>query len=574
MHSAPQGLELSFPAIPVSGRETPWSLVKLLYKSGPSIPFNQVNKAMSEGALGCIVPERVELVRLIHEFISGELTGGGSAVTARKQVREIAYFFAWAEGAGFILTVAELEKTYFAWAESLWQRVNVSRDIKSLSAYNYLNFVGHIIDGALGRAKPIVQLTRLKRPPTRKTPQGAEADKQNLERTFAFGWLLQEICDGILLSVVWGKHWEVSIPRRQGDNIKLAHGRKSLPDELRTPSNLTKARKVAEAYATDRTLSHAFRKLLVNLRIQAELLMFIGQTGMNLAQVQGLTLRRFSYSSDINGYKVRAYKPRRKGEVLFELFSEYRSHFERYLDWRRELFPKTEMRLFPLIRQGETREASRINFESLQVVCKKAGVTWTPPSSLRGTRVNWLLRRSGDPDLTADIAQHHEQTLLGVYERPSMQRAVVEITRFHARNDPTLAGTGLALAVAPGECFGSPKPTPAKPKSAPEPDCVRPSGCLWCEHHRDIDSFDYVWSLACFRHLKLLELSKQGPATEEGRPTHPAEHSVQRLSEKLSWFRESNDMRREWVEESLARVDEGHYHDQWNYLIEPIETAA
>lgn len=574
MHSAPQHLDLDFPSIPVSGRETPWTLVKLLYKSGPSIPFNQVNKAMSEGALGCIVPERFELVRLIHEFISGELAGGGSTVTARKQVREIAYFFAWAEGAGAMLSVAELEKTYFAWAESLWQRVNVIRDIKLLSAYNYLNFVGHIIDGALGRIKPIVKLTRLKRPPLRKTAQGAEADKQNLERTFAFGRLLQEISDGIPLSVVWGEHWEVRIHRKQGDDIKLAHGRKPLPDEMRTSSNLAKACKAAQAYANDRTLNHAFRKLLVNLRIQAELLMFIGQTGMNLAQVQGLTLCRFSYSSDVNGYKVREYKPRRMGEVLFEIFAEYRSHFERYLDWRRGLFPKTEMRLFPLIRQGETRDASRINFEGLQAVCKQTGVTWTPPSLLRGTRLNWLLRRSDDPDLTADIAQHHEQTLLGVYERPSMQRALVEITRFHASNDPTLAGTDLALAIAPGRCVGSPKPIPARPKSAPEPDCVRPSGCLWCEHHRDIDSFEYVWSLACFRHLKLLELSKQGPVPEERRAVHPAEHSVQRLSKKLSWFQESNDIRREWVDESLARVDEGHYNDQWHYLIDAIETEA
>ncbi len=239
--------------------------------------------------------------------------------------------------------------------------------------------------------------------------------------------------------------------------------------------------------------------------------MFIGQTGMNYAQSHRLALRNFSYSSDIDGYKVREYKQRRKGEVLFEIFSEYRSHFERYLEWRRGLFPKSENRIFPIIRQEDTRETSPISFEPIQNACEQAGITWVPPRTLRGTRVNWLLRRSGDPDLTAEIAQHHKQTLLREYDKPSLQLAVNEITRFHLRNDPALAEKMPLLAVAPGECDGIPEPSPFRPKSAPEPDCKRPSGCLWCEHHRDLDSFDYVWSLGCFRHLKILELSRQRP---------------------------------------------------------------
>jgi hypothetical protein len=39
----------------------------------------------------------------------------------------------------------------------------------------------------------------------------------------------------------------------------------------------------------------------------------------------------------------------------------------------------------------------------------------------------------------------------------------------------------------------------------------------------------------------------------------------------LTWFQRSNDTRREWVEEALARVDEGYYHEQWAYLIAPFE---
>lgn len=291
---------------------------------------------------------------------------------------------------------------------------------------------------------------------------------------------------------------------------------------------------------------------------------------MNPSQAAGISLCRFNYSSDINGYKVREYKPRRKGEVLFEIFNDYRCHFERYLEWRKELFPKEE-RLFPIIRTVVVRENQPVDFSQTITACKKSGITWTPPRTLRGTRVNWLLRRSGDPDLTADMAQHQTQTLLNVYETPSMQRAISEITRFHFNHDPALADKPLLLAVAPGECDGIPKTASGKPQTAPEADCLRPSGCLWCEHHRDIDSFDYVWSLACFRHLKILELSKNPKTEKAANSIHPAEHAVQRLAEKLTWFRESNATRREWVEESLTRLDEGYYHDQWRYLIDFME---
>jgi hypothetical protein len=423
----------------------------------------------------------------------------------------------------------------------------------------------------LGRAKPIVRATRLRCHHKGKTPQGAKSDKQNLQATFAFGRLLQDICDGTSLSIIWTAR-QITIPLQQGGQIDINRfGRGLLPENKRHPSSIRESNRLAKAYESVRSLNHRFRRELVNLRIQAELLMFISQTGMNLAQAAKLQLRRFSYSSDIDGYKVREYKPRRKGEVLFEIFSEYRGHFERYLEWRRELFDDTDGRIFPLLRKNETREDANTRFGYIKAVCEKSGVTWMAPSLLRGTRVNWLLRRSGDADITAEMAQHHKRTLLEVYEIPSQQRAVSEIMRFHLHNDPALSCRALLLAVAPGECDGTPVTSASKPRAAPEPDCLRPSGCLWCEHHRDIDSLDYVWSLASFRHLKILELSQIFPITKESESISPAEYAIQRLSEKLFWFRESNTKRREWVEESLMRVEEGHYHDQWSYLIAAIE---
>lgn len=568
-----QKLELTFPLIPTGEKETPLSLKRLLYKGGTALRTDKAEQAIHAGLLGDIQSDRIELVSLIHTSINTHLVGGGSRTTGRDQIREISTFFEWGDGNHANLSLSGVSKSYIDWSEYLLRRVRVKKDLKEGSAYNHARLVGQILDDVLGRERPILTATRIRRPKARKTVQGAKADKQNLQETFTFGRLLQDICDGTRLDVIWGAP-VVRIPIQQGGNIEFRFGREAAPHDVRRPSEISKSTERVLAYKNDRSLDNYFRKNMINLRIQAELLMFIGQTGMNLTQAHNLMLRRFSFSSDINGYKVREYKRRRKGEVLFEIFTEYRSHFERYLEWRREIFGKAEQRLFPFLRQDGVREEKRVQFTSVKNACKKAKVTWVPPSTLRGTRVNWILRRSNDPDLTAEMAQHHKKTLLSDYETPSQQRAASEIIRFHFRTDPSLNDEAILLAIAPGECNGVPKQSLEKPLSATEPDCRRPSGCLWCDHHRDIDSLDYVWSMACFRHLKILELSKAPPKNKRDQSIHPAEHAIKKLGEKLTFFQNSNSTRREWVEEALARLEEGYYHEQWSYLIESFEGSV
>ena len=568
MHDDLGHFDFTFPDISVSEKETRPSLSRLLYKGGASVRASKVAQVIQDGLLGEVLPERFELVRHIYDFINGRLAGGGRHTTARQQIENITRFFGWADESGIAMSLTEVEQAYCNWAEHLWHRAMVKKDIGKVGVYGYALIVSRVLDGVLERRRPLIELTRIKRPRQGKTPQESEAEKQVLHQTFAFGRLLQDICDGTPLSVIWETHPPIHIPLQQGGEVIFApSGTKARSNENRLSTDVRKTMQAARAYAADRSLNHAHRKNLLNFRILAEMLMFIGQTGMNLAQAQELQLKSFSYSSDIDGYKVRDYKHRRGGEVLFEIFSEYRPHFERYLAWRREIFPE-EKRLFPLIRQDGVRSDRQISFLTVRTACEQAGVPWTPPRMLRGTRVNWLLRRSGDPDMTARMAQHSEQILLEVYQVPSLQRAISEVMRFHQKNDPTLA------AVAPGECDGIPKVSPAKPETAPEPDCRLPSGCLWCEHHRDIESLEYIWALACFRHLKILELSLQRPAKKDDKVIHPAEHAIQRISEKLAWFRESNATRCEWVKEALDRVDEGYYHEQWTYLIKGMENPS
>lgn len=560
-------------SIEVSSRSTPFDLTRFLYKGGAKTPQQLVASAIEGGSLGAPLIKRNELVVRAFQFIDDKLAAGGSQTTAKSQYKRLGDFFNWLDSEGRCIDLHSAQSVYLDWTDFLLFRQNIEKSLAQKSVYTAGRVVGQILDNVLKRESPIIELSRIKEPKRRNSAQGINAEKQLLAETFAFGHLLQDICDGTPISVIKGPR-PLPLRLRNGSELTLPGGIKKKDGRHSTQdlkSEIRRRKKIElrlSLYEADKSL--ASRAKLINLRILAELLMFIGQTGMNLTQAHNLGFKKFSYSSHIDGYEVREYKSRRAGEILFEIFKEYRSHFERYLAWRRGFFP-AETRLFPIIRNEGVLEHSRPYFGLIQNACKQAGVKWQPPRTVRNTRVNWLLRQSGDPDLTAEIAQHNQQVLLEVYNKPSMQRSVAEIPRFWDKADPALLKKRAVLAVGPGKCDGIPSVLPSKPTAAPEPDCVRPSGCLWCEHHRDIDSLDYIWALASMRHLKTIELSKYRPPSAKNYSDHPSNLSIIRINEKLSSFENSSDIRRDFVEEALARVNEGRFHPDWEMLIASIE---
>ena len=550
--------ELTFPSIQLGILETPIDLKILLYKGGSSSHHKKTKKLIEDGTLGEVIPERVELISRIHEFMSGELASGGSRHTIWNQFSSLRAFFGWQDLTKISTSIDNIDQAFLAWAEALLHRHRVEKDITMRSAYSRAACIGIILDSILERPTKIISTTRLIAPNPRKSAISRSAEKELLEGTFAFGHALQDICDGLPSDVVLKAPLPLRITLRTGQHVEQWSGARlgtvTTPGPPHTMAFL--------AFQNEGTLRT--RSPLANLRIEAELLIFIAQTGMNLSQAHQLKLRHFFYASYLDGYQVRDRKNRRGGEVLFEIFKDYRPHFERYLAWRRELFPDSDL-LFPFVRRGRI-ESQHPQFR-LRAICRSLGIRFVPPQTLRSTRVNWLLRRSGDADQTAEMAQHTKQTLLHVYERPSQQRAMAEVTHFWSKHDPQLLCT---TAVAPGACDGTPAPEPSPPRAAPSPDCIRPSGCLWCEKHRDIDSQDYVWALASFRHIKVIELASWH-APKDSQEVHPARLAIDRLSDKLAWFRESNARRRGWVDEALARIDEGDYHHDWRNLISTLE---
>lgn len=532
---------LTFPDVQLGKKVTPWDLRPLLYRGGASANAREVARLIDAGKLRSPVIGRINLVQKIHEEITAALVGGRSKYTMETKIERIRQFFGWADASGHSLSSDDIATTFVHWSDHLLHRIRVVKDLSESTAYASAMAVGGILDMVLERASPLLFTTRLTKPPKRNRIRGVEADKQNLTDTFIFGHALLDIIDALHLDTLWGP-LPVRIRIRTGHELEEWSGlippatlRRSPPKTPQQRYAVKRSNERRTAYETDRTVRT--RHPLVNLRIDAELLIFIGQTGMNLAQAHQLKFQHYSYKSTIDGYEVRDYKKRRQGEVLFEIFSEYKEVFERYLAWRRKIFPNdTDGLLFPFVRKFGRAEDAPPRFDRITKSCKKLGLPFITPSQLRNTRVNWLLRRSRAPELTAELAQHSKQTLLRIYEEPSLQVAMTEINRFWQTSDPALPSP------APGVCDGAPVPMVDIPVDTPKPDCIRPSGCLWCERHRDIDSQDYVWSVASMRHLKTLAPNGFKPP-QDASTNEPARHvglTIDRLTAKLHWL--SNQM--------------------------------
>lgn len=563
--------DLTFSMVKYGKIETPWDLRALLYQGGAGTNVSKVGDKIAKGTLGAPILNRLPLVEKIHEVIAGELVGGGSRYTALGRIENLRRFFSWAEGEERSLTLESVESVFIDWTDYLLHRQREIGDIKESSVRSSSTKVAQILDEALEMRAGLLGRTRLRKQPRKMRVLSTQGDKQNLEQTFAFGHALLDITKALSVEAIRGP-LPCPILFRTGKVI-YEWTRLKPPDKVKALTGkpgyaMSIVKNTRDAWVADTSLRTRYP--LANLRIQAEMLVFISQTGMNLSQVHGLKMGKFRYRSHLDGYQVyRVYKRRRQGEVSFEIFSEYKQIFEHYLTWREAMFPgDDDGLLFPLVRWGGRAVEVVPKFGTIRNLTKVLGVSYIPPGTLRKTRINWVLRRSQDPEMTSEMHAHMQETLIRNYQQPHLQVAMVEISRFHARTDPAIVPPG------PGVCIEAvPKVIPGAPTEAPVPDCASPAGCLFCEHQRDIDCEDHVWSLSSYRHFKSLELASYRLPAKGSAPIS-AVATMDRVTAKLKYFKESSEVRALWVSEALARIEEGDYHPRWDGFIQLMEARA
>ncbi|MCD5361264.1 hypothetical protein [Chromobacterium aquaticum] len=558
--------DLKFSMVEYGKNETPLDLLPLLYRGGAGLNVKIVMVEIARGNLGAPLLDRLNLVKRIHEYISERLTAGGSRGTAGTAIRRIREFFTWVDEVNESLNLFSVEQLFIGWTDELILQSKIG-SIAEIHAYQSAVAVAKVIKESLQLTYSLLSKTRIRRRKQNRNSLCSLADKQNLEKTFKFGHALLDIKDALSVEAIYGK-MPVVIKFRSGQ--KLEEWLKLRPEETvktlrETAKPSTRMVALQKRAKWEAEISYRTRHPLINLRLESEMLIFIAQTGINLQQAFTLRLSKFRYQSHLDGYQVfRVYKGRRHGEVAFEIFSEYREHFESYLKWRSAIFPAdNEGLLFPFLTAGRANFPPA--FSLVRSRARKIGINFVPPTTLRKTRINWLLRRSKDTALTAEMHAHTEETLIRQYEQPSLQVTMAEIGRYHSHTDPAIAAPGVGACVKP-----VPMAMESIPSEAVFSDCISPAGCFFCIHQRDIDSEDHVWSLASYRHLKLLELSQYRPSAKRAMP-HPAKAVIDKITEKLKNFEQSSEVRGLWVREALARIEEESYHPYWEGFIQLVE---
>ncbi|WP_156406190.1 site-specific integrase [Hydrogenophaga sp. Root209] len=532
--------------------------------------MRKVDHAIDNGTLGCYIDERLPLVLKIHETMEDMLVGGCSRLTIRSSLACLKNFFSWADTNEKSLNLQNVEVCFLEWTESLIHRQGTHGGLKPISIYSKASNVASLLDRALSLTGGMMRRTRIKKRSSA-LDSISRTDRVSISDLQRFGPTLVDICEALSMEAICGR-LPVKIALRDGKStldwcgLRSLESLKSFSSTNVRESSRTSIQDTRDAYIAN--VSLRTRYSLLNLRIEAELLIFIAQTGMNLSQAFKLKFGDFSYQSHSHGYRVsRLYKGRRKGEVEFEIYSEYRPFFERYLRWRKSsIFNPSGDRLFPLWSPQLRSEDVAPTFKAVKRRCDLFGVPYIGPMALRKARINWLANYTEDIHLTAQMAQHTVSTLRQSYLYISLETVKAEISNFHAITETAIAAPG------PVDCNGcSPQADYNSPRGAPEPDCISPSGCLFCLQHRDIDSEDHVWSLATFRHLKTIELSGSKPIVGGG--IHPATLVIDRITSKLNEFfgRETSTA---WVLEAKARVLEGHYHPKWDGFIRLMEEGV
>lgn len=501
--------------------------------------------------------ERLEFVTALRDELQGSLVIGLKVATIRNRVNCAGGFIAWVDSIDAELTMDQenLESLFRAYDEMLYHNAWVKHDLAKRTVALYIDTLARMLSSLLDQPlyNCLLQQSKTiksyKRP--RNTSVSRSAEKQHLADTRKLGHYCVELAKMITIDSVYS---QLPIKPRENAENQTAPLVGSLPfglvnslngdDEL----NVKIAQRQCKPIAWSSKLPQA-RSTLANLRVMAEFMIFIYQTGMNVTQALRILRESFKYSlQGESDWQVSSNKARRKGDVSFTIYKDYKGWFKQYIKFVDHFFPNDD-RLFPIANRQDVFNGMGIKYSLLRNYLDRDGIPWVPPRIARNTRVNFIARLSGDPSLNAEIAQHSIGVFKDRYELPSQQRALTAVTDFWNKDPISLIQSG---------CSARPEPTLDKPEGVVEPDCQNQSGCLWCKDRRDINSEAYVWNLASFRRLKIIEALSMHASS-----ANPALLAVDKLTHMIEEFKGVSTEAQEWVVESIAKVEEGDYHPSW-----------
>lgn len=550
--------ELGFAShLPPDSRVDVCDLRGLLYVHGYTCRNSKVHEELESGRFGSMRCARLQLVSAIHSYVCNKLDEGYSELTMKANIGILKVFYKYHDEKGIDLTFNNVAKQYAEWTKNEVRRIE-TKQISGDTAYSTTSKLGGLLSGALeiptGILKNAVDYRYKK-----KGVHGAGVDKTNPNESFIFGAALLDVISSLSFEACCGP-LPLNISFADGKSIELGAvepiTKKST--DARPNNHTGRDRKAKQnRMSGDITTRSSF----FNLRIHAEFNFFIAQTGMNVSTAYALPMADFRYATLDDSYEVYAYKNRRAGNVEFKIYKAYRPYFDRYLEFIRKAFPAGVKNLFPFVNRNHKEGKKKIyTQERIIKFFKAVGKKTYPLSQLRGARINWLLRTTDDQSLIANDAQHSVQTMHRIYTKPNFHIASREFGQFFRQSKIERD------AVLVGGCETVTPIKVANMQVGPEPDCINPAGCAFCEHYRGKISFDYIWTIKTYLKLKTYELARM-PIGQNINDS-PQQALIDQLMGIIDIFSQQGPECRQWSAEADMRMAEGDYHPAFSALME------
>lgn len=240
--------------------------------------------------------------------------------------------------------------------------------------------------------------------------------------------------------------------------------------------------------------------------LNAFVVLFLAQTGMNWAQLINLTWSQ-DYKIESDRQLFRTIKWRAGGkECFFELPSSFMSLFKRFLQLRDFLLgnQSCEWLFFKLGERGlgspsQIKGTLHYFYKSLKKI--DPNLTEIHSRQWRAAKSDWLIRNT-DISTTALVLQNTEKTVLSSYIAGSETKQWEEMSNFLNQVSDVVRDkkekTKTITLRAVGGCSSFGEPSPASKATSIASNCIEPEGCLFCDKFRIyVDEVDIRKLLSC-----------------------------------------------------------------------------
>lgn len=534
-----------------------WNLSVFLYKGAALENRRTVLNSIKANKYGEILSERIEFVSNLFEYFDYRITIGISQRTIISELEKLSLFVRWCEYKNKYISKEHIAECFIDWVNHGILAVQQNNQ-DEYSAYKKYTVVASILVSSQNLEKYPKTKTLLLRTNLTERPQKKEVELVSEHDAFAFGKLLKALVDQLTIEAVRGElPLLIKLPNDKNAYLKGNLMEVNINYEKIKDKRLALERR--RALSENESLLDKYRRSnLINIRIEAELMIFISQTNMNLSQALDLKITNFRWMIKDDEYHVfTVYKNRKQGEATFRCHKAYRDIFLRYLQWVKDVGFCDDSSLFPFMaREKLIAKETKRKLHVVRNFCKDIDFKYVSSTQLRKFKANWLFENGDDASNVIQLMSHQEGTFRKNYQKVKKVNALKELSSFNSQNLKQ-----LAIGLCSNNCE-NPQSIETESNIA-QPDCVNPEGCLFCVYHKDVISYDYCFKLISHIHLKRLEMTLN-PSLEN----HPAKLLIERINEKIDRLKSLSKTQEKWIVKAQMEVQSGEYHPDWmDYIL-------